>query len=134
MTPEAAKIMAKAADLLTRGRAMVAAGLGEDAGRSAYLAAFNAARALIWERTGRLVQTHRGVRSEFHRVMRGIILADANLLVFLSRAYAFKTRADYDTEPSPGITLDQAAAALAEAERFIAAIAALLDSPAPDGA
>ncbi|MFZ4405853.1 MAG: hypothetical protein ACOYOH_00860 [Paracraurococcus sp.] len=47
MTPDAGKLLAKAADLLDRGRTMLSTGLNEDAGRVAYLVAFNAARAMI---------------------------------------------------------------------------------------
>ena len=39
---------------------MLGIGLADAAGRTAYLAGFHAAQALIFERTGRAVKTHRG--------------------------------------------------------------------------
>ena len=44
---------------------MLEADLIEDAGRAAYLAAFHAAQALIYERENRSLKTHRGVQSEW---------------------------------------------------------------------
>ena len=58
MTPEAKEHFHKARQCLTRARTILAAGVGEDAGRNAYLAAFHAAQALIAERTGRDAKTH----------------------------------------------------------------------------
>lgn len=52
MTPEAAEHLDKARGCLTRARIILAAGVGEDAGRNAYLAAFHAAQAVILMRVG----------------------------------------------------------------------------------
>lgn len=41
MTPEAKRHFDKARECLTRARTILAAGVGEDAGRHAYLAAFH---------------------------------------------------------------------------------------------
>jgi uncharacterized protein (UPF0332 family) len=43
VSPEAGQHLDKARDCLARGRIILAAGIGEDAGRNAYLAAFHAA-------------------------------------------------------------------------------------------
>jgi hypothetical protein len=56
VTPEAKEHFDKARQCLTRARTILAAGIGEDAGRNAYLAAFHAAQALIAERPGGRVQ------------------------------------------------------------------------------
>jgi uncharacterized protein (UPF0332 family) len=42
----------------------------QEAGRSAYMAAYHAAMALIVARTGRSPKTHGGTRSEFARLAR----------------------------------------------------------------
>lgn len=47
MTPEAGELLDKARDCLRRARLILAAGVGEDAGRDAYLAVFHAAQAVI---------------------------------------------------------------------------------------
>jgi hypothetical protein len=49
---------------------MLEADLIEDAGRAAYLAAFHAAQALIYERENRSLKTHGGVQSEFSKLIR----------------------------------------------------------------
>jgi uncharacterized protein (UPF0332 family) len=40
------------------------------AGREAYLAAFHAAEALLYERTAKIAKTHRGLRAEFARLSK----------------------------------------------------------------
>jgi uncharacterized protein (UPF0332 family) len=60
-------------------------------------------------------------------------MSDAELLVFLSRSYAFKTRADYETDFDNAVTPAQAAEAIDHAARFVATIEALLNTPTPDG-
>ncbi len=54
----------------TCARTILAALVGEDAGRNAYLAAFHAAQALIAERTGKDAKTHKGVHAQFARLTR----------------------------------------------------------------
>jgi uncharacterized protein (UPF0332 family) len=51
--PESAAFIAKAEKMLREGREIAALELGEHAGRAAYLVAFHAAQALIFERTGK---------------------------------------------------------------------------------
>jgi uncharacterized protein (UPF0332 family) len=53
VTPEAKEHFDNARQCLTRARAILAAGVREDAGRNAYLAAFHAAQVSIAERTGK---------------------------------------------------------------------------------
>lgn len=68
MRPEVAEHLDKAKDCLKRARVILAAGIGEDAGRNAYLAAFHAAQAFITARRGRVARTHRGVHVLFHEL------------------------------------------------------------------
>src|SRR5947208_12942805 len=53
-----------------RARTILAAGVGEAAGRNAYLATFHAAQSLIAERTGKDAKTHKGVHAQFARLTR----------------------------------------------------------------
>jgi uncharacterized protein (UPF0332 family) len=59
--PETARYLDKARRCLADARASLGYGLTNDAGRGAYLAAFNAAQALVFERTGKAAKTHQGV-------------------------------------------------------------------------
>ena len=56
--------------MLARGWRMLEADLIDDAGRAAYLSAFHAAEVLIFERDRRALKTHRGVQSEFSRLIK----------------------------------------------------------------
>ncbi|HTC12433.1 MAG TPA: HEPN domain-containing protein [Acetobacteraceae bacterium] len=133
MKPEAAEFLGHARRMLERAPRTLRVSLFEDAGRTAYMAAFHAAQALIFEREDRVMKTHHGVRSEFHRITRGVPGIDAgidpNLPAFLSRAYRMKTAADYelggDMQPSPEeviITLDAAS-------QFVVAITNAISTP-----
>jgi uncharacterized protein (UPF0332 family) len=133
LTSDAAKLLDKARDLLARGQAMAAIGLYQDAGRNAYLAAFNAARALVMERTGRVGKTHRGVDATFQSLVRDAELPEPPQRGFLTRAFRLKSVADYETGPEAEIPPERVVAVLAEATRFLATIEALLNTPAPDG-
>ena len=126
MTPEAADHLAKAHQCLARARVILAAGVGEDAGRNAYLAAFHAAQALIAARTGKDAKTHKGVHTEFARLTRNEPRIDAELRRFLPQSYDLKAIADYELGPAADVPLDRASAAIETAERFIECIAALL--------
>ena len=70
MTPEIGELLDKARDCLARARIILAAGVGEDAGRDAYLAGFHAAQAVIRARTGRTAKTHRGVHRTLSQLAR----------------------------------------------------------------
>ncbi len=72
MNPETTRFLQKAEKHLERGHTMLNVSLNDDAGRAAYLAAFHAAQAVIFERTGKVVKTHRGVQSEFLRLTKEI--------------------------------------------------------------
>jgi len=69
------------------------------AGRTAYLAGFHSAQALISERTGRAAKSHRGVHSELYRLTKDDPRLDAELRAFVGRAYNLKAIADYETGP-----------------------------------
>jgi uncharacterized protein (UPF0332 family) len=125
VTPEIGELLDKARDCLARARIILAAGVGEDAGRDAYLAGFHAAQAVIRTRTRRTAKTHRGV----HRLLSQLARNEpelADLALFLSQAYNLKAVADYELGPGAGVPLDRASSAIDRAAQLIDQIAALL--------
>ena len=126
MTPEAKGHLDKARQCLSRARTILAAEIGEDAGRNAYLAASHAAQALIAERTGKNAKTHRGVHAQFARLTRKEPRLDAELRQFLPQSYDMKSIADYGLGPDTDVPLERAAAAIDTAERFVARVVELL--------
>ena len=72
----------------------------DDADRNAYYAAFHAAKALVFQQTGKVQKSHGGVHSEFHNLVRADPTVDSAMLTFLTRAYDFKRIADYDIGPA----------------------------------
>ena len=90
MTPEAEQYLYKARQSLAHARAIVAIELGEDAGRAAYLGAFHAAQAFIFETTGRIYESHGGLQGEFRRLVRHDPRVDDQIRAFLGRTYDLK--------------------------------------------
>ena len=132
MTPQAAIFLEKMRKLLADADTMLGVGLDEAAGRTAYLAGFHAAQALIFERVGRAFRTHNGVQKEFLRLTKGDALLDAEQRAFLSRAYNLKAVADYETGRDSIVAPNRAAAAVAAGKRFVATIGALVEAPNSD--
>ena len=128
MTPQAAGFLEKAQKLLTEADVMLGVKLNEAAGRTAYLAAFHVAQAFIFEHLGKVVKTHNGVQAEFLRLTKDNPRVDAELRLFLSRAYNLKAIADYETGPGSEITAERAAGAVETGKRFVAHIANLISS------
>lgn len=121
----------KAGEDLGAAKKLLAIDLTGNAGRLAYLAAFQAARALIFERTGKVAKTHKGVHSEFARLTQDDARIDKELRPFLKQSFTLKQAADYEVGPAAIVTAAQAAAAIETADRFIARVAAVIDAPAP---
>jgi uncharacterized protein (UPF0332 family) len=96
------------------------------AAREAYLAAFNAAQALIYERTGRISKTHRGVRAQFADLTRDEPRISHDHVLFLARGYEIKSWADYGTGPQNRHMSITPAEAIEAAGRFIEAVQNLL--------
>jgi uncharacterized protein (UPF0332 family) len=65
---ETADYLAKAGATLADAERIAGLPLPHVAAREAYYAAYHAAEAYIFERTGKAATTHRGVRSEFGRL------------------------------------------------------------------
>jgi uncharacterized protein (UPF0332 family) len=126
MTPESALFLARAHKFLGESGAVLNIGLNDAAGRAAYLAGFHAAQALISERTGRAVKTHKGVHAEFHRLTKDDPRLPDELRTFLSQTYNLKAVADYETGPGVEVSAEQAAKALERSRRFVAHLESLL--------
>jgi uncharacterized protein (UPF0332 family) len=126
MKPQTGAFLTKSHGLLAQAEKMLAVDLAEAAGRTAYLAGLHAAQALIFERSGKIIKRHRGLQAEFRRLTKDDAEVDPEMRSFLGRTYSLKAIADYDTDPSSEITIEQAGQAIDTATRFVACIAALL--------
>lgn len=98
----------------------------DEAGRAACLAAFHAAQALIFERTGNVAKIYSGVRGQFGTLMKDDSRCDADLRSFLGRAYNLKAIADYETGPDSEISTERAVRAIQIASRFVDFVTELL--------
>jgi uncharacterized protein (UPF0332 family) len=127
MKAETADYLAKAQTTLADAHKIAALPLPHVAAREAYLAVFHAAAAYIFEQTGKVAKTHRGVRSEFSRLARAEARIARDLITFLGTAYQFKARADYVVgSTATPITPAEAIAAIATTTRFIDTITHVL--------
>ena len=70
MKLETERYLAKARQMLGEARTAAGVDLADAAGRASYLAAFHAAQALIFERSGKASKTHRGVHIQFARLTK----------------------------------------------------------------
>jgi uncharacterized protein (UPF0332 family) len=126
LTPETGLFLVKARRLLAEADGMLAMHYNEAAGRTAYLAGFHAAQALISDRTGRTVKTHSGVRTEFHRLIRGDTRFDDTLRDFLGSTYNLKAIGDYETGPGSDVSPERATQAIEGAKLLVAKVAEML--------
>lgn len=100
--------------------------LHDEAARLAYLAAFHAAQAFLFDRLGRAMKTHAGVQAEFGRVAREPPALPVWMHPFLSNAFEYKTGADYGTGSHATVAPDDAAQVMERAAAFVAIIDAAL--------
>ena len=121
MTPEAVGYLSKARQCLGYARINFGVGLGNDAGRNAYLCAFHAAQAFIFERTGKVAKSHQGVHTEFNRLQK-MNLESIWTSVVSYRKHILKAVADYEMGPDSEVPLVRAKAAIENAEEFIVCI------------
>ena len=131
--PETAAYIAKARQSLLEARVLAANNLPEAAGRAAYLAAYHAAQAFVFDATGKAAKTHNGVRSEFARASRDEPRLDRSFATFLARAYSLKENADYAIGHSTRIAIAEAREAIEMATRFVDGVAGLLEPPDGSG-
>jgi uncharacterized protein (UPF0332 family) len=124
--PETADDLAKARKDLGEARQIIRIGLANVAARSTYYAAFHAAEALIFEWTGRVAKTHKGVRSEFARLTKDDPHVPKTVMAFLTQAYGYKEISDYSVDPDEMVTMANAETAIISAESFLDRTAATL--------
>jgi len=129
---QSAAFLAKARGLLADAQKMLDVELAEAAGRTAYLAGFHAAQALIFETHDRVFKTHTGVRAEFARLVKGDATIDLDLRSFLGLAYQLKAIADHEAGPGAKVSEESARSALLTARRFVDHLEAIISSREPD--
>ena len=129
MKPQTGAFLIAADRALSDARVVFTANLPHQAARLAYYAEFHSAQALIFERTGKIAKTHKGVGNQFHLLARAESSFPVGIAAELVSAYRFKEFADYDTIQATPITAAIATGAIATAERFVAAVRQALASP-----
>jgi uncharacterized protein (UPF0332 family) len=132
MKPQAEAYLASAVEALADAKQILAIHIPRQAARLAYYAQFHAAQAPIFERTGKIAKTHKGVQTHFHRLIKQEKADGPGLAGDLSASYHFKEAADYETGAAGAISSGDAAEAIRTAERFLAVIKGILDA-APNG-
>jgi len=126
LNQQSAQFLNKAHRLIASGNIMLAAELWDASGRNAYLAAFHAAQAYIFEKTEKILKTHNGVRAEFLRLTKDLPERSDLLRNFLAQSYGLKTAADYDTEIEAEVSPERATRSLIEAKQFLAEVERLI--------
>jgi uncharacterized protein (UPF0332 family) len=123
---EAEGHLAKARENITFARYALAGNFTEEAGRSAYMAAFHATTAFVVARTGKTPKTHSGLRSQFARLTREEPQISHEQVSLLSWSYELKNAADYAQEHK--VSPADAVRAIDEAQGLIQTIAAIISS------
>ena len=124
MKDHTAKALARSKQALAKARKLLELEMFDIAGRQAYIASLTAARALIYERTGRASKTHKGVKTVMHQLVREGLPINRSLLVSLEYGFELKTTADYGE--SERISITEAEKALELAGHFVAGIERLI--------
>ena len=134
MKPQTEAYLKKSRELLDHAETMLRVDLNDEAGRTAYLAGFHAAQALIFERHGRVFKTHAGVHSEFARLVKDDSRIDSELRAFLGLTFQLKLIADYECGPDSHVSAENASRAIWTARRFMESVTALIPlKPPSDG-
>ena len=108
MKPETADYLAKARECLDAAKTINAIPLAQVAAKEAYLAAYHAASAFVFESTGKAVKSHSGMRSMFALAAKADPRIDRTLASLLGRAYKFKEVADYGVGSQGVVTAEEA--------------------------
>ncbi len=107
---------------------MIANDFPDEAGRLAYIAGLNAARAYLFEHSGVVTKTHSGTNSEFSRVIRENRVFSDGHRRFLGQYFPMKNAADYGSGPATLADSDAARTAIDRAIELIAAIEAAVNA------
>jgi uncharacterized protein (UPF0332 family) len=136
--PETAAFLQKAREFLAKAQDLLDAHHWPDeAGRAAYLAGFHAAQAFLFESTGKVFKSHKGVQKEFLRLTKDDPRFDIELRAFLGRAYNLKAIADYETGPGSQVSAESALSAIQTGRLFVDCVTGLIPAngrtpPTPD--
>lgn len=122
MSPRSDEFMREAGGRLHAAEAALVAGQGPSAVSAAYYAMLYAARAALSEED-RYAKTHGGTWNLFRRTLVASGRFDPELLEAAVRRQELRGAADYDARP---VSVDQAAAVLADARAFVEAVGTLL--------
>jgi uncharacterized protein (UPF0332 family) len=117
--PESEDYLAQAEAAPIEAHAALKAHLARTAMREAYTMALNAARAILFEKTGLAARTHGGTRTSFEKLIRDGLAFDAGLLEVLRGGFDAKQRIDYG--PPKLILIEDAIRYIALADAFIEA-------------
>ena len=126
MTPEASVYLTAAEEALSDARGNLSINIPRQAARLACYAQFHAAQAVIFERTGKIAKTHKGVGKQFHRLAAAEPALPQGFAASLSSAYRYKEIADYETGADGVVAPGEALAAITSAERFVAVVRQVL--------
>jgi uncharacterized protein (UPF0332 family) len=125
MSPRSAEFMAQARERLAGARALLERSLLGSAVSEAYYAILYAARAALSERDEN-AKTHSGTWSLFHQRFVAPGTFDAELARAARGTQESREAVDY---AAASVSADEAARIVGLAERFVAAVASLLDAP-----
>lgn len=126
MKGQTVAFLKKSRELLDEAEAIISIGRHEAAARTAYMAGFHAAQALIFETSNRIYKSHGGVSGEFARLAKNDPRADDQIRAFLGRTYNLKAIADYETGPGSRIPPERAREAIDNAKQFVDCVAGLI--------
>jgi uncharacterized protein (UPF0332 family) len=123
-------ILARADEALSDAKRILEIGIVGQAARLAYQTQFHAARALIFERTGKMAKTHKGVRTLYHQISQEdpILRKGAS---GLTSAYQFKESVDYETGLAAIVSAEDADETILFAEDFLRQIRQTLQLHTP---
>lgn len=122
--------LTKARETIAFARYALAGGYSDEAGRSAYMAAYHAALAFIATHSATLPKTHSGARSEFGRLARQEPRITREQISLLGWAYELKNASDYGQLHT--VLAEDAERAMDEAARLIDTVTSIVtptDSP-----
>jgi uncharacterized protein (UPF0332 family) len=126
LKPETGLYLDRATEELGNALSILTLGIAAVAARCAYYAAFHAAEALIFERTGKAAKTHAGVHSQFAFVAKDEPNIPTNIVSFLKQTYQLKDVGDYGIDPSIKVSMNAAENAISGAQAFVAQIRDML--------
>jgi uncharacterized protein (UPF0332 family) len=89
---------------------------------------FHAAGSYIFEQTGNVAKTHKGVHGEFSRLAKDDAQIPKDLLPFLGQAYSYKSLSDYEVGPLAKIYAGDARDIIQGAAYFVDCITARLQT------